>query len=374
MKFLFITHAASNLNYGAAKSLGFLLNNIEYHFDIIFPFTARIRCNLNKVLRTYAGKKCDKIWHTFLLFNYGAVYGQAVPKDIYTKFERVILKILSGPATIILKKHINSGEYDYVHLNSLALCMLIDENNNYIIHVREIFRGSPDEFKNVCNKLRLAKKIIFIDDATYEPFKGVVENSIILNNPFDMTCLKDISSEAVSEKYCIPSGKVIFSILGVIIEMKGVEFVISAFHKSKRQDICLLIVGRIGSAHYFQKCLDASNSDPRILFIGNTTEPEEIYKISDYIIRGDDCFCIGRTIYEGLYSGCDVILPICNSIDCNRLFEIDAYRTRVSSYMVRNIESLKSIIDNCGKIDKNLRDLGSNVREYVAEFNNFIEK
>ena len=76
-----------------------------------------------------------------------------------------------------------------------------------------------------------------------------------------------------------------------------------------------------------------------------------IYAISDFIIRGEECFGVGRTVYEGLYSGCNVIIQGERQIDLFKISGYDKFKKKIFFYEPRNPEILRktviSVVNNC---------------------------
>lgn len=370
---LFITHASRNLNYGAAKSLSYIINNYMSVFDVIMPIDPNI--NINDV-RAYLGINCRRVIITHMPFNnnivYGNVYGGVGKDSIYRIFLMLFRKIFDPIAKSIINLYLRLYKYKWIYLNSLGLCDLITPNDNYILHVREVFRGTDADFERVSKKLHMAKKVIFIDYATYKPFESIDMDYMILNNPFDMTKVSLLDEESIYQKYNIAKEDVIYSILGVISPTKGVDFVVSSFCEVPFQNKVLFIVGRDDNTAYSNSIKKIVNDNScKIIFTGDLVDPSEIYRISDYIIRGDDMFCIGRTVYEGLYSGCHVIIPCNNPDEVWKEFSCE-YHSMVHPYMARNKESLINVINSGEKIIE--KNYVSNVPEYLEKFHTFIER
>jgi len=261
-----------------------------------------------------------------------------------------------------INKIINNGNYDYIYVNSLTLHKIISKDHPYIIHVRERYDGADD---TVFSSLMKAKGIIFIDNAVSIPFKNLLVNKkIIINNPIDMS--KD---DIHKLKTNIDTSKTIFSVIGRIENEKGIPMIIESF-KNSNVDAILLIVG-FGEPDYIKMCKTIAGDDKRIIFYGVEEHIQIIYDITDYVIRGESEQCIGRTIYEGLYSGCNVIIPG-NDIKC--LFEYDDFKNNIHFYKPLDKNELTNyFIKFSGKKIIN-REYKSNVKEYIKEIDNFIKE
>ena len=253
---------------------------------------------------------------------------------------------------------IRDRDYDYIYLSSLILHRLITEQHNFIIHVQEIYDGSnPAVFENV----KKAKGVIFVDNATKKAFETISLNSIIINLPFHSTQLVNDNNR---------SKKTVFAIIGRIEPVKGVDLVIRAFRKTASDSIELWIVGS-GNSKYLRQCYNAAGDDPRIRFCGNIENIQTIYDNADFVIRGDPQQCTGRTTYEGLYSGCHVIIP---GSDPKLFHEYEQFEDMVHFYDPCDEQNLTSIIESYAGKKITGRRYFSNATEYVNKFNDFVKK
>jgi len=266
-----------------------------------------------------------------------------------------------------IQRIIDEGHYDYIYLSSLTLHHLVRKSPCTLIHIREIFDNSNDA---VFESLKIARGVIFIDAATAKPFEHLhLGNAILLNNPFWMH--RRIENVPYALRPNIDQvHKTVFSIIGRIEEIKGVDFVIESFRKVPDDNIILLIVGS-GEKGYLSRCKSVAGDDKRIVFYGNESDIQLIYDISDYIIRGDPHQCIGRTIYEGLYSGCHVIIP---GSETGTFFEFEKFREKIHFYQPKNTSALTRVIHHRARQKITERIYYSNVPEYIEKFNEFIAK
>jgi len=368
VKALFITHDVGN--YGAARSLQLLLKNYDnVHIDLVFKKNIFIKDDDIREVRNKFGGKIQEIMKCYLPFDFCYKY----KPESFTM--RIVYRLLNKLIWQVTKKKlyskINEGHYDFIHLNSLVLHSIISREYPFIIHIRDIFDHSSNKvIQNVSN----AKGVIFIDEATREPFHNIfLPHSIVLNNPFDMTPIKGYS-DAKREKINIKfHDKTVFSMIGAVTEKKGVLFVINCFLKLKNDDARLLIVGR-GDAdgdNFLEKCRKNAKEDKRIIFWGEEDDILQIYSISDYILRGEEYQCIGRTIYEGLYSGCSVIVPA-DEKRLKPMFEFDKYKDHIYYYPPRHASGLLAIFERLSHVKACDRVFYSNVNSYVKEFHKFV--
>ena len=91
--------------------------------------------------------------------------------------------------------------------------------------------------------------------------------------------------------------------------------------------------------------MELSLPDKRIEFHGEEKDINRIYALSDYIIRGEIDFRIGRTIFEALYADCDVILPSSDK-EIEREKDLRVLRDKVHIYTPRDRKSLTTVIES----------------------------
>lgn len=257
-------------------------------------------------------------------------------------------------------------KFDFIYLNSLVLHSLIDPDLPFIIHVREIYDGENSE---VAKSLAKAHGVIFIDSATRAAFPQLSAPWVILNNPFNMQAADVDSAKSMARRLALGNCTV-FTLIGMMNENKGTDFVIDAFNRADRDDAVLLVVGG-GTESYEKYCRKLAGGSPRIIFHGFEEDVASIYAVSDYIIRGEAYPCIGRTIYEGLYSGCAVVIPG-DAATARDMFEYDRFNEKVYFYAPRQLEAIVSLFQNLKKL--NIRGQASmpNVSEFINNFDAFI--
>jgi glycosyltransferase involved in cell wall biosynthesis len=256
--------------------------------------------------------------------------------------------------------------FDFVYLNSLVLHPLVDERAPFIVHVREIYDGTRLQ---VFESLAKAAGLIFIDEATREPFAGLDVPHAVINNPFDIGEIDDAAVRRVRERHGL-AGKTVFSIVGSMNENKGTAFVIDCFKRAQRHDALLLIVGA-GEQDYEAHCRALGADRSSVVFHGFEQEMAAIYGASDYVVRAEAYPCIGRTIYEGLYAGCGVIVPGSDD-DAARMFDFARFRDRVFPYPPRDAEALTALFRTLPTYTARPAPATSNVEEFVARFDGFV--
>lgn len=361
-KALFITHDTTL--YGASRSLQTLL---QHYSDTAFDLVVNkrlVRKNDFDEIRRRFGPRVGEIMEYYLPFD--LCYKGKDPNSALVLANRFLWARNKKRFYQMLEEK----QYAFIHLNSLILHPLITEQFPFILHVREIFDGSSDVITASFVK---AKGLIFIDEATKAAFP---ENELpfhtILNNPFDMTGGQNTDPEPLRRQLGI-GDKTVCSIIGTVIENKGVDFVIRAFRESKEKNIVLLIVGR-ADAKYLSVCKELAGGDERILFYGEEPDISKIYGISDFILRGEAYPCIGRTIYEGLYSGCNVMVPGVAHRDRDSFFDFESFQKRIFFYEPRNLPALVSLLNEAGKNRVLAREYSSNITPHLKHFQDFINQ
>ncbi len=367
MKLLFISHCHGH--YGASKSLQSLLLKYDKHdITLALPINA-LKSNTVEEIRTFYGTNVSEIIYFHLPFKYCYMGAPERMNLVVRNFLRNLQYLLNREK---IYSFIKDRGFDVIHLNAPVLYPLIRPDIPFIVHMRDVML--MDHFKAV-GKVLQAKGIIFIDPGTMEPFKGRgLRNSVILNNPFDMTMLeKGYDEKVILSGYGFSPDNIIFSCIGRIKESKGVKFIIESFLKNRNDRSVLLIFGKGDpGSDYESECREIASKDPRIRFMGEERDIAKVYRISDYIIRGDPWHLIGRTVFEGLYSGCDVILPGSLS-DLDRNPDLKKFEGKVHLYSSRNAEELATQINRLTDKVKD-RIFISNVDEYVNKFDEFIKK
>lgn len=357
-KICFITHDASL--YGASQSLKTLLyslsldDNIDY--DLIV--SSRWKNTLDKkYLSEWFSTSIESI-HFFVLPFFNKFKGSKT--SLRLKLENVKWILERKRLYDFLKK----GNYDWVYLNSTVLLPVVNNEFSFVMHVRESLEETT-VLKYWKQKIESIKRIFFIDRATCEPFNILqLKGYLILNNPFDMTYLGQM--DALSLKRKINSEEqTIFALIGSIHPDKGVDFIINSFINVSLSKSKLLIVGN-GYKDYVNYCKRIAARNENIIFWGEESEIGKIFLIADFILRGESFPCIGRTTYEGLFSGCKVIVPG-NKEYYTKLIE-DDHLNDVLTYSPRNKSEFEHLLKRCDGYKIKERIFLSNVEKYKMQF------
>ena len=360
MKGLFITHDIST--YGAATSMSLLLDSIkgEIECDLIYGITTFRKSINNNSIRKRFNNVPLNVYQMLLNIDY-SVLNKNNNNSFKDNFKSKIAYINK---TFIKNKYKN---YDFCYLNSLTLHNLTNIHKNTILQVREVYQGSMLE--SVKMDLEKAKGIIFIDKATKNKFCKINVEQIILNNPFDMKDIEDDENEDQRFRELKMSKETIFVMIGTLDEIKGTEYVIVEYLNSKIIGKAkLLIVGE--GDEKFRRYLKNKYDNPSVIFWGEESNIKKIYKYADYLIRGDRIPCIGRTIYEGLYSGLGVIIP-----GERKDYDLNSrYSDNIYYYSTREKSALKKIFIELSSKKVINKSYTSNITEYKEKFMNFMSQ
>lgn len=134
-----------------------------------------------------------------------------------------------------------------------------------------------------------------------------------------------------------------------------------------------MIVGKGSDSRYEKYCKKLATDDARIIFWGEEPDILKIYALSDYVVRGEIAFRIGRTIFEALYSDCDVIVPG----EMNAIAKIEAarsYAQKIHAYKPRDTESLRTTLESVALNKIKKKSFHSNVPLYANNFSTYMRE
>ncbi len=364
MKILFITHDIGL--YGASRSLQLLTSQLASEkLDLSLIVNKRLfrKNNLAKVSSDF-GIKQSNIKEFHLPFDPCEI-GKA-KWSIYYFLKQLLWHFNS----YILNQYLKRNKYNLIYLNSITLHSLIKLQLPFVIHIREIYDGSNNK---VFSSLNNSRGVIYIDKSTKYPFESKINgpSELMINNPFHQTELKkyEILHSDLKEKY---KNKFVFSIIGLIKPTKGQKFIIQSFIQAQIPNSILLIVGGSNDKSYLNECVSLARRHDNIQFLGEESDINKIYLISNCIIRGEFCFCVGRTTFEGLYSGCKVILPGNRIKNSDELFDFHRFADNIYFYEPRNECDIIEQMKNASVSPIMHRNYHSNLVKYATEIKQFF--
>ena len=359
-KALFVTHDIGH--YGAARSLQTFLASYETQRADLVINRRLVGRNDVEAIRHRLSPNVTNIWEGFLPFD-RCFKGKPV-----ITLPLLVRGVLASWERRRLLDKIAAERFDFIYLNSLVLHALIEPDLPFLIHVREIYDGTNNKAAKSLDK---AHGVIFIDGATRRAFPHLLAPWVILNNPFDMRASDPNKVKSMNDRLAI-GNRTVFTLVGTMNENKGTDFVIDCFRRASRNDAVLLVVGN-GSGAYEKYCRKLASGNHHIMFNGFEEDVAIIYAISDYIIRGEAYPCVGRTMYEGLYSGCAVIIPG-DTVATPDVFEYDRFKDSIHFYPPRQSEALESLFLNLKKLHVRGTASQSNVSDFINGFDAFVGK
>jgi len=162
----------------------------------------------------------------------------------------------------------------------------------------------------------------------------------------------------------------IFALITNFTEERGVPWIVEAFRNVRSPKARLLLVGRSYRPGMQAKLERLAGDDRRIIFWGEEHDIAQVYTLADYVLRGEAYPCVGRTIYEALFSGCGVVIP--GDAANHDLFEYERFADRVHFYRPRDREHFVAVLDSLAGKKRLVKRGESNVQRYVAEFDRFV--
>jgi glycosyltransferase involved in cell wall biosynthesis len=351
---LFVTHTLKL--GGAERSLRELVRNLDgVVCDLVVPRLSRQSDDEIREMYGPAVRRVDRTWLPFDLCYRGR-------PPVHRAIHRYLGALLWRLGRRRLDGRMANGHYDAIHLNSVVLHAMVRSELPFIVHMREIVDLHQER---VARSLAAARGVIFIDQATRAPFTSLQTPHVVLNNPFAMRG-SPVPAEAVGRLGADPRDVTVFAIVGMLIAAKGVDRVIRAFRRVSASDARLLIVGRGRDRGALERL---ARGDDRIVFWGEEHEIERIYAFTDYVIRGETTFAVGRTIYEGLYAGSEVILPAGPD---DEVFDRERFGDRIHLYAPGDEDALRMVMQSLAARKIIRQPPLSNVDDYVRRFLSFV--
>ncbi|HEY0282610.1 MAG TPA: hypothetical protein VGC27_08305 [Rhizomicrobium sp.] len=362
-KILFVTHALES-RYGAATSLRLLLEHYSgVEADLLVPRSFRRPRDAAATAAPFPSVR--RVYELSLPVDLGLL---GIGRSFADKLHGTVHWLSWQRDRNRFRDLLERNAYDIVHFNSPVLHGMLEPGMPAVTHMRDIV---IDPNSPAVDKIANGLGIVFIDAATKKPFERVarVMHSATLNNPIDMTGVGLFAGAFRHPR--LTERTTIFSMIGRVSAIKGGELVIKGFRQGAGEDALLLVVGD-GPKDYVAHCRMLAGGDPRIVFWGEEENVKKIYAASDYIVRGDPKPCIGRTVYEGLYSGCRVIMP--GPGEPGLLFEAERFRASVEFYRAGDAASLAAVFSSCTGKKVPARRYFSNVEDYVRAFDAFLDE
>lgn len=243
--------------------------------------------------------------------------------------------------------HLKANKITHIHLNSLLLwpaLLILNKNFRVSIHARELFdkERHPVLSRMITSIIyRRAYKIIAIDNAAAQQFNRS-QKTVVITNPINMKAARNLRTKRsrLCTKYSLDPTKQIVSIVGRIEQLKGHEFFLKVAESLQQETgIIFAIIGEAVDK-YGNEVLKNVAVYPNVRYLGKIENIENIYAISKAIIRCEDYFPLGRTVWEAYYAGCYVIVPITDDTNPK---EISGNKS-IITYKARALQEAKATV------------------------------
>lgn len=368
MKQAIILHSRY-LNGGSCESVKLLIENIGHPVDLIVPKGGADEFITKRELKRFYGKNVNHVYSFFLPYSYECIEGA---EDFEADYTRRCFRLFQSHKKE-LYSFFRDKQYDHIHLNSFGLYPVLNKSFPMTLHVREVLKCNGLRRIGINRYLHQARGLVFIDSAAKEPFAKAKIPGILLANPVDQTQMNQLPKEGILASYGIDKESVVFSIIGTLSDLKGQEFIIQSFNQFHEYPYKLLIAGD-GAVQNKKRYTSLAESNPDILFLGQLDKKKmlELYRITDYIIRGEPFFTIGRTAYEGLYSGGSLIIQGTDT-EVQSVKELEKFRKKIYTYLPRDERSFLKVLHliNGQKVKNHYGT--TNAKEYGEAFNQWVD-
>jgi len=375
MKILFITHDVGI--YGAARSINLhikslLRNDIVKNEDISLLYA---KAFFRKTAIKPDSLKEIKYKKSILLPTSMIIKGHE--KTAFNTFKYMVKNIVSLVFCFFyLRLQLKYLKPDIIHLNSLTiwpLLFILPKKYRTIIHIREIYNENVNIItKKILQKALLrAYKIIAIDEGVKKALRGIAYDVKVLRNPFDMEnarVLRETDRESLYERINLSPELKTVALIGRIQPLKGQTFFLDlAESYLDKENTVFLVIGTSGNSNYCSLVTEKAKKCANVRILGGFEEMDDIFPILDVIVRCEDFLPLGRTVFEGYYAGCSVLLPVKEEDDITEIRQF--LNDGIWLYKARNItdisEKLKLILDS----NNSFRNRPSgNLKRYSQEF------
>lgn len=179
-----------------------------------------------------------------------------------------------------------------------------------------------------------------------------------------------MQSEALRSQLGIASRYVV-SMIGIFSEAKG---------SHRFLELCLLMSNNpewhfVAVGRKYDKTKDDmrryANSHANLTLIDEIEDIDKIYAISDFVVRCEDYLPLGRTVWEGLYAGCKIVIPTRPN---DNLDELDTYLGKgVWSYPAGDVKALASTLLNIKHLPNRTSIPNNNISEHIKRMSLIFE-
>lgn len=383
MKIAFITHTTSigGAALSSSKTIQLLLDKGLLYPEECLLIHQRYRVPSNEKNDAYYSLK-QKIRHYEWQLPWSHVDQISGPPSMIIKLYSFVknLQVLFFFISIypkILKKE----KIQVVHLNSIVLwpiLLVLPNNIQAIIHIREGFLNSIEA--KIAQQIirKKASAIISIDHFCAMPFLNNPKSIVILN-PFNMSKARGMkqSKTEIKKKYGLSNDTFIVSVIGRIELNKGQHLISSIAKKINSDKIIFLVVG-LPNGKFGKQCLEDIQQYSNVKCLGQINDMDQIYAITDIVLRLDliDYFPLGRTVWEGIFSGCLAILPVKKGYDLSSIQNLlNKYIFVYDDLDMDNLAGvLHSLLEKYPNTSENDFPMSDNTEQSATEFFNVLQK
>lgn len=362
MRIAFITHATQRGGAAISNTM-----NLDYLIDnrILEPKECLLILPEGLEYGMYA-KYIGKIPAAKFILPFSWIFVGAA-KGVHRKVYRVFKEIISMLVFLIDQNgFLKKENITHIYLNSMVLwCLLpiLPKSMNKTIHIRETFDTSLESRLAKWCICKYADKIITINDSTAAPFKGL-PHLVTIANPVDMYESRKLRSsrDEIKQQMGIPKDTFVVSILAPIGLQKGYDFlerVMKLLPDNKK--VLFLSVGSIekDATILYNQLIHY----PNFKHIDEQKNTDTLYAITDVVIRCEDYFPLGRTVFEGIYAGCVALLPFPKgeAFSSELTLQMHLYTARDEQHCASMIKTIIPVYPD-GVVDNGFEPTG-NVKE-----------
>ena len=233
---------------------------------------------------------------------------KGAPDNIRIRVSSLYKEIRAIIGTIRYNTVLKREGVTHIHLNSSVFwCMLpfLPKQMKKIIHIRELMKDTLAAKLAIWTINRYADTILAISQQTAQPFP----RAIIIENPYDMRRARQCRNirDALKRQFDVPPDVFVVSVIAEVSEGKGHRFLEEVLQQlGGRKDILVISAGAVASVDLF----NSLTRYKQFRYLGERESVDELYAISDVILRCEQYLPLGRTVYEGIYAGCTIAVPL----------------------------------------------------------------
>ena len=216
----------------------------------------------------------------------------------------------------ILRKIINEGKYDIVHINMLSAANILpvkaalkEKISKVIVHSHN--NGMPKGFirklLHICNKHCLRDSSIVRMACSEEAGGWMFGNGVgykIINNAIDPKKFEfnEINRVEIRNKYRVKETEILLGNVGRLCEQKNQVFLIDILSKLDKK-YKLMLVGDGDKKAELEKKIDRYSLKERVIFVKNTVEIEKFYSAFDIFMFPSKFEGLGTAVVEAQVNG-----------------------------------------------------------------------